>query len=191
MEKITKISIIRSKIREFALNSTFMGVPNIARNELKLLKIMWLVFVLLASGGCFYICILTVMNYLEYNVVTQIQVVRDRVTEFPTITICNANSLVSESAVNYSQTLIHQITQKENSNDSSLVFASPDSYRFAITSGLMSENVSKILRESLSPSFDQILIECNYGDPITKCNSSYFEPFFDGYFGNSLFIFHA
>ncbi len=160
-----------------------MGVPNLARNELKTLKFIWLISILVSTRGCIYLCILTVLSYLEYTVVTQIQVVNDPSAEFPTVTKCN--TLVSAYAVNRSRRRIERVEKEVNEiyNTSiySFVFNDPNTFRSAITTEALYTNLSDRERRLFSPSLDQMIIVCSYGSAYTSCNSSWFESFFDGF----------
>jgi hypothetical protein len=80
------------------------------------------------------------------------------------------------------------VIQKHNLTNLSINFSDPNTYRFGILSGSMSENVSSSERKSFSPSLDQILIECSYGSDFTACDSFFFEPIFDGYYGKPILI---
>ncbi len=48
-------------------------------------------FILVSSGGCGYLVYQSISNYLNYEVVTQIQKFNSIPSPFPTITICNIN----------------------------------------------------------------------------------------------------
>jgi hypothetical protein len=63
------LALIKHKIKEksiqIGLSSTFIGLPNIIRNENKCLKLMWLILFLFGSSGGVYTVIKAINDYLE------------------------------------------------------------------------------------------------------------------------------
>ncbi len=60
-----------------------------AYKQNKACQFVWLVIFLVLTCATFWIIILSIVNYLNYDVVTQIRVVYERPTQFPTVTICD------------------------------------------------------------------------------------------------------
>jgi hypothetical protein len=77
---------IKEKSIEIGLSSTFIGLPNIIRNENKCLKIMWLILFLFGSSGGIYTVIKAINDYLDYEVVTSIKVFNEIPAKFPAVT---------------------------------------------------------------------------------------------------------
>jgi len=77
---------IKEKSIEIGLSSTFIGLPNIIRNENKCLKIMWLILFIFGSSGGIYTVIKAINEYLDYEVVTSIKVFNEIPAKFPAVT---------------------------------------------------------------------------------------------------------
>ena len=86
-EKISKMSKIKSTFLELALNTTFQGVQNIARTDIRLLQVIWFICILISSCGCIYVCVKTLLNYLQYEVVTKITQINEIPSLFPVVTV--------------------------------------------------------------------------------------------------------
>ena len=54
-------------------------------------KIIWIAFFIVFSGATSWLVILCVLNYFEYELVSKIEVINERPTEFPTKTVFNSN----------------------------------------------------------------------------------------------------
>jgi hypothetical protein len=77
---------IKEKSIELGLSSTFIGLPNIIRNENKCLKLMWLILFIFGSSGGIYTVIKVINDYLDYEVVTSIKVFNEIPAKFPAVT---------------------------------------------------------------------------------------------------------
>jgi len=73
---------ILEKSKELALGSTFIGLPNIFRTDKACLKLMWLVLLITGISIGIYITIKTILDYLDYEVVTSIKVINESQLNF-------------------------------------------------------------------------------------------------------------
>jgi hypothetical protein len=94
MEKKIKLTIPQLKIdhkqvREILLGSTFHGIPNLVRNNNRILKSIWLICFILSSSICIYFLKKAIVEYLNFNKVSKIDVIYEEPAEFPTISICD------------------------------------------------------------------------------------------------------
>ena len=85
----TRKDRIKNKSLELILSSTSHGLPRIFRTKRKSIKIMWLFLFILFSIICIYMVYSTVINYLKYEVITKIDVIKELPAEFPAVTIIN------------------------------------------------------------------------------------------------------
>ena len=90
-----KIRIIEI-LRDFAINSTSHGIPNIARAKSAFLKIIWLFFFLISSTICSFLIFKAISNYCSHETITKLTNRYEFPAEFPTITICNQNIFASK-----------------------------------------------------------------------------------------------
>jgi hypothetical protein len=94
MEKKIKLTIPQLKIdhkqvREILLVSTFHGIPNLVRNNNRILKSIWLICFILSSSICIYFLKKAIVEYINFNKVSKIDVIYEEPAEFPTISICD------------------------------------------------------------------------------------------------------
>jgi hypothetical protein len=77
------------KVKDVLLSSTSHGLPNVLRTPRKSIKCMWLLLFLIFSSIGSYMVYKTISNYLEYEIVTKIEYIRENPIEFPAVTIIN------------------------------------------------------------------------------------------------------
>ena len=82
---------VKEKIRDLGESTTSHAIPNIVRSNSKLIRIMWLLFFMGALTYSLYTIVNSIMLYLQYNANIQIDIKRVTITDFPAVTICNAN----------------------------------------------------------------------------------------------------
>ena len=77
---------LKNKAIELVLSSTSHGLPNIFRTERKSLKIMWFILFVVALSVGIYTVFNGIISYLNYDVVTKIDVIDESKSEFPAVT---------------------------------------------------------------------------------------------------------
>ena len=88
-ENMTKWIKIKNEWEEIVLSSTSHGLPNILRSDRLFFKVFWTFFILVCSSYCLYSIVKSIRSYYEYEVVTKIEVIDEKPTQFPAVTICN------------------------------------------------------------------------------------------------------
>jgi len=95
MIKIKEDQILKSKIFSALLKlidkSTFHGIPNIVRAESVYSRFFWIFFTLLSSAACVYYIKDNLCNFLNFNYVTNVDVIYEQPMQFPAIDIFNTN----------------------------------------------------------------------------------------------------
>jgi amiloride-sensitive sodium channel subunit alpha len=77
---------------EIMSTTTCHGIPNIIKaRKNPCLAFMWTVSFLVCTGYFSYLTIISIQNYLSYQVITSINIVNESPTLFPTVTLCNLN----------------------------------------------------------------------------------------------------
>ena len=61
-------------------------------------QLVWILILLGSTSATFWIISLSIMSYLDYEVVSQIKVVYEKPTKFPAITICDNDPFTSKDA---------------------------------------------------------------------------------------------
>jgi hypothetical protein len=89
--KLKKSKKIFSFIRNALSDSTIHGLPNLLKSERIIFKFMWFIFFTTSLIFGVYSIYTNTIDYLSYDVVTQIQINYESPTIFPTITFYNLN----------------------------------------------------------------------------------------------------
>ena len=97
---ITIITMIEIKkiLNDFSSRVTFQCFPKIFQTNNLLLQVIWTLVFLLFSMVTSGLVIKSLLEYFEYQVITQIKIVHEIPTEFPTVTICDANPFTTKDA---------------------------------------------------------------------------------------------
>ena len=65
------------------------GFPNIFESERTFFKVMWSLLLLASAVGCIYFIQRITTDYLNYDVITKIELINENPMRFPAFTICN------------------------------------------------------------------------------------------------------
>ena len=88
---ISKINKIKEKTFELLSTSTLHGLSRLTKakiNKKKFFIFMWFTFILTSfSAGSFFV-IDNIIDYLKFNTVTTIDLINERESQFPTVSIC-------------------------------------------------------------------------------------------------------
>ena len=85
----TTSNMLKNLLKKSMLSTTVHGLPNIARTNIKSLKIMWLICVVLSTSFGVYFVYKNIFEYLQFDVVTRYEVVYEEQSEFPTVSFCS------------------------------------------------------------------------------------------------------
>jgi hypothetical protein len=86
---MTQQKSLKEKIIDYGSRSTVNGIPNILTTDRISVRIIWILCLLVSAGYCSRICISNLLGYLQYDVETVVEILRDSEAEFPTVTFCN------------------------------------------------------------------------------------------------------
>lgn len=75
---------------ESFLNASGHGIPRLFKKSYPILiRLTWLILILASYGYCFYIITTTMIQYLKFDLQSNIQIIYQNPIEFPAIDICN------------------------------------------------------------------------------------------------------
>ena len=169
--KKEKLKIFFKITKEVLLNSTSHGLPNILRSESIIIKIVWTIFLLAATGLCSYLCIQSIFAYYNYDVTTKTRRIYESQTLFPAITVCNKNMYTSEYAIEFLKKVIEKHGYESIFNES--VYDSYKnnieelkSYVYKLTMSGNIDSLDKQITDEQKKMFqfklEDILIECSF-----------------------------
>lgn len=151
---------------------------------------MWTLFFLMATGLCSFLIFTSTSSYLQYDVVTKIQLFKESPVEFPVVTLCNNNIFAknpSYTIINEVIRSIHNQTFNEyhESARSKPFFYADMQNRYAQSSSLFAMFNPQYAdgdRKELGYFIDEMLIGCVYNQQ--PCSSRDFSWYFDVEGGN-------
>ena len=80
-------------------NATTHGVPRLFKSDTCVLKTIWAVCMLLSLSVCAFFLSRNFSNYFSYAVNSQITIITEAPSPFPTVSFCNLNSLVTPASL--------------------------------------------------------------------------------------------
>ena len=83
------------------------AIPNIFRTNHILIKVIWILAFIISAGLCGYMVYGSIVNYLQFGVVTGIRVNSENPMTFPTISMCNLNPNVTYESYNIMENIIN------------------------------------------------------------------------------------
>ncbi len=98
---MTKSRKLKDIFKECLSGTTGHGIPNIIKTEYVCLKIFWVVVWLIGLGLTIYIVSKSIMDYFDFDIISQIQIINDRPQLFPKVTICNTDPFVTDNSITF------------------------------------------------------------------------------------------
>jgi hypothetical protein len=93
------------RLKKVILNSiqnlTIHGLPNIFKKDNILIKLWWLLLTIVSIFSSILFIRQTLLEYYNYNVITEIRINEAESIEFPIITMCNVNKLSTDYSLKH------------------------------------------------------------------------------------------
>lgn len=156
-----------------SLTTTVIGVPNLIKTKKIQIKILWLVSLILSSGFCFYLIIQSILDYSKFEVVTKIEILDQIPSSFPTISICNENSLLTNRSIELAQGILSKTELPTEIQDLPL---------FKRLLMLKYYLVINLNGKKFSNDFKKFFISCLFNSE--PCKPEDFEWYFDPFYAN-------
>lgn len=84
---------LKTNLKNLLSDSTSHGLPKIVNSERVCFKLMWLLSLVVSTSVGFYLIVSNIFDYLDYEVVTKIQIINESLMPFPTVTFYNLNNV--------------------------------------------------------------------------------------------------
>ena len=164
-----KDEIIQST-QETLEGSSIHAIPNITRNKFVTIKLLWLFCFLGSFGVCAWFIYQSVLDYLNYDVVTKFDIKYEDSLTFPIVTICNLNYFSTPFAFTFSNRLFN----KTNPRSDETITAKMVSNYYIKTK----QSGSKMIGYDI----DQIILSCEFSSQ--QCNlTNDFDEYLDPWYG--------
>jgi hypothetical protein len=86
--KIDKISL-KDKLNECVAYSTLHGIPHLFKKTFFGIKLVWSICLIISWSTCAYFIIRSLLQYFEFKVNVNVELISERPTHFPSVDICN------------------------------------------------------------------------------------------------------
>lgn len=176
-----KMSQLMETFKEWLSSSSCHGFPRALDNSgSKFLFILWIIFPICAAGGAIYFISSTVSSYLDYDVVTNINVYNENSALFPSVSICNQNPFVTDYAINYVENAVSTLALD-------MVYTSPSAFleKIEFTRNVLQSRLkleSTDFKKKFALPFNQTVVSCIYNGK--ECADDDFDWYFDFNYGN-------
>lgn len=154
-------------------------MPNAVRTSQVSMRCMWYISVLTSTCVCVFLVISSILQYLEFEVITKVRVINEFESEFPRVLICNANEFSTSYALDFlrdKRHLFSNYTLNMLDDFNYVTFHNKQALRY--TTKLNDEEKKK-----LSHSLNQTIIKCQL-DGISCEIDEDFEWVFNDFHGN-------
>lgn len=92
---------IKETLKKFSSMTTSHGLPHLMEAKHFYIKIMWLLCMLSSFSLCGFMVFKGILSFASYEVTTTVRIENQQELEFPTISLCNLNPLVSGESYFY------------------------------------------------------------------------------------------
>ena len=188
---LIKMSAIKESVKNAMEYSTFHAIPNIARTKRTSVKVMWILILILSSTVCSYLVFKTIVQYFSFEVVTKFSVVYENPTKFPTVTVCNLNPYVTDSAFEFFGEYFTKLGFNEThqpsfglKSESKFIdqFYDLKAILFMALGHKIESKLSKLKLESFGLAPEKFFIICAFLSE--ECNYTQMRWFYDPIYGN-------
>lgn len=190
--QIKRYDFVLKIIKESSLETTAHGISPLIKRQHPCIRLVWLVCLVASAVVCSYLVTLGVLSYFDYETITKNQQVYLISTDFPAVSICNANLFMTNQSVEFVYKLLRE---NYNLNETKIEaifndFTAADiqNFKYFLGTNALDPNLTDEFRRSLGYQIDDMLFSCTYN--LLPCSSADFVWFYDILHGNC-FTFNA
>jgi hypothetical protein len=188
MNKFSSKKSVKQTLYKSFKSITVHGVANLVNSNKPITKAIWFICILVSASLCGYLVVESILVYLNYEVVTSVRVLNERMSEFPAVMLCNKNNLNEKLIEDLSRNSILNTTKLD------LLFANLTVHQSQVKSELLKTKIYAYLmnkneseKKKASFSLDEMLINCKH--EFEKCDPNEFNWFFHSLYGNCYVIY--
>jgi hypothetical protein len=158
---------------EFFETSSTHGIKHIVKSGSLMRKIFWIIAVLLTISACSVILYMGISSYLQFEVVTEVRMYKEKDTQFPMITICLPGLDKSEKNGFYKWLKINSTEYESIKRNISEAASYDESISLLQKMSVETYNYQQLTDNKLNFTFDNFLLHCRFED-FYKCDSDDF-----------------
>jgi hypothetical protein len=147
--------------------STIHSIPKIVLSKFILVKITWILATVFSITLCSCTIVNLINDYLNYDVVTRVRISNEKVSEFPSVTLCNTNALVS----NETDKLVNELMPLLKDQNDKV----KDILLLHLSMSKINDEFTKEQKQALSYSINETLLRCRFQASECKAVSWYFD----------------
>ena len=87
------------KLKNLLEATSLPGLPLLLKSKSLIVKLIWLLFISLFGTGCIYFARKSLLDYFSYNTVTNMNIIKQNETQFPTVSFCIYQSNLIEENI--------------------------------------------------------------------------------------------
>jgi hypothetical protein len=171
--------LISSTVTEWAKATSIHGVPNITRNRITLMTVVWLACLILSNIFCAYLIYKSVHEYFQYSVHTQIRTMNEIPMPMPAVSVCNQNPFTTATGRQFALDYIREVVNESSISsyddlkqfafiDEVNLFSDESKYKdFFEDMVIQAKHVAEN-RKSFGYKIDEIMLQCYFN--YEKCN---------------------
>jgi hypothetical protein len=180
--KPSRAETFKKTFIDWSIGLSCHGYPKIFRNVSKIIKSIWLFCFTLSAVVCAFVIYRNVSEFLDHDVITNIRVIDESQSVFPTITFCNLNPFVTQSAYNLMRNLSENDSNQSNFSSTreklDVLFSRVQTALFLANKPEYGDENRKLLGFRL----EDMLLFCHFNQK--DCSSKDFSWYFSYEYGN-------
>lgn len=182
-----KRNYIKQIIVSSADESTTHGIDRIFKRKHPFIRLVWTACFVVSAAICIFMITSTLMSYFSYETVTKAQKVKEQITEFPAVSICNLSPYLTNKSWEFVASVLinNGLISPLGSPIDSLKFMMNGNYellRYFTGFNSFGSNLTDDIRRSFGYELNETLLSCSYN--IEECTADDFEWYFDLIYGN-------
>ena len=177
-----KRSRIFKKILDLGESSVIHGIPKIFKSNRVIIKLVWLLCLFVAISCCLYAMSSNINEYLSYDVSTNIKIITESKTEFPTVTVCNINPLTTTDGLELMQYIANKYFDPNSIKTAEQLTKNLEELNYGARLFAFQPEYSDEKRKNLGFNLSESLTFCIFNQE--KCSIADFEWYYDMSHGN-------
>jgi hypothetical protein len=166
---------MRNIFIETGRDSTVHSIAKISKADNKLIRTIWIVTSIVSVSFCTFLIIKGMNDYFSHDVVTKIRRIKENESEFPAVTFCSNEALLTPR----SRMIYEQLIVANN-----LTTSKKDKLTYSFILNLMNQKYSDEEKQKWGYNIDEMIIDCKFKF-IKNCNDQ-FTKFYHFRYGNCL-----
>lgn len=174
------------KLREWTKETTSHGFSHVTSARHLSMKIIWLICMLVSMSLCSVMIVRSSLDFGEYEVKTKIRQVIENEIDFPMLTICNLNPLVTDQAQRFIYDYFRQNLDKNLANITDKDMADNENIEWLLYTTYHPQ-FNDTLRKSFGYEMKQLIYSCRFNNKrlnVDDCVESDFKWFYHSVYGN-------